>query len=257
VLVAKYKRQLEQLGLTTVQAVKRCAGELVKDHHGRRDILRLCVSEADGPLILYVKRNWKPYRKDGLRSLLLRGRVCSLSRQEWENSRALAAVGLRTAELVACGEECGLLWEKFSFIITRSAEGSATLERFLETCTDRAVRRRVLDSLAGEVRRMHEAGLSTPDLFTRHVFVDSDADPPQFCLIDMARLERRRRVPDRVRARDLAALNITAPLRHVSARERIRFLRAYAGGMDRGFIDRIRRRMEHLLKRRKFRAFCG
>jgi tRNA A-37 threonylcarbamoyl transferase component Bud32 len=256
VVVAKHQALLEKLGLSTLAGVKVFRGDLVKDHNGRRDIFRIQTSTDDGrPLVLFLKRSWKPYKKDGIASVFRRGRVWSISRREWENSRRLAAAGLKTAELVAYGEDCGPLWEKFSFILTEAADGAQTVEQFLRECRDRARRRRVFDALASHIRRMHDAGLATPDLFTRHLFVEDGAEPAQFCLIDMARLDRGQPLPARLRARDLAALNITAPLRSVSAQERVRFLRMYAGRMDKPFARQIRRRVEHLLQRKKYRRF--
>ena len=247
---------LDGLGLSTLEGAKAFKGDLVKNHKGRRDIFRIRTKAEDGrDLVLFLKRNLKPYKKDGLASLLTRGRVRSLSRQEWENSMALEATGLKTAGLVACGEECGPLWEKFSFIITEAAIGRQTLEQFLRDCHDAPKRRRVFDTLAREIRKMHDAGLATPDLFSRHIFVDAEAQSPEFCLIDMARVDRARPLSQRLRARDLAALNITAPIRHVSARERLRFLRVYAGQTDKPLEQQIRRRVEYLLHRRKFRGF--
>ena len=255
VVIARHQALLAKLGLSTLAGVKAFRGDLVKDHKGRRDIFRLQTSTDDGrTLVLFLKRSWKPYKKDGLASLLRRGRVWSISRREWENSKLLAAAGLKTAGLVAYGEDCGALWEKFSFILTEAADGAQTVEQFLRDCRDRGHRRRVFDALARDIRKMHDAGLASPDLFTRHLFVD-DGAVPQFCLIDMARLDRGQPLPARLRARDLAALNITAPLRFVTARERIRFLRVYAGRTDKPLAGRIRRRVQHLLQRRKFRRF--
>ena len=256
VLVAQHQRALEKLGLNTLERVKAFRGQPVKDHKGRRDILRIITSDGNGnELVLFLKRSWRPYRKDGLASLLRRGQVWSISRMEWENSKALQDAGVRTAVLVAYGEDCGPLWERFSFILTETASGQQTVQQFLRECGERAERRRVFDALARLVRQMHDAGMATPDLFTRHIFVDVKSEPPQFCLIDMARLDRGTAVSPRLRARDLAALNITAPLRCVTARERIRFLQVYAGGKDRALFQLIRRRMNQLLPRGRFKDF--
>ena len=252
VVIAKHAPLLKKLGLSTLEQAKTFQGDRVKDHHGRRDILCIKTADPDGRgLVLFLKRNWKPYQKDGLLSLLRHGRVWSLSRQEWENSRALEAAGLTVAGLVAYGEDCGPLWERFSFLITEAATGGQTVEQFIATCRDRALRLRVFDALARTIRQMHDAGLAGPDLFTRHVFVDLDRAVPGFCLIDMARLDRRRRVSRALRARDLAALNLTAPLRFVSAKERLRFLHAYAGSVDRRLLTGIRDRVAYLLQRRR------
>jgi len=259
-VIAKHHELLRQLGLDTMEGVKRFEGELIKNHKGQRDIQRVRppavgdLRSDQRPLVLYLKRNWRPYKKDGLKSLLAHGEVWSQSRVEWENSLALQRAGLTVAEPVAFGEECGLWWEKFSFILTASARGEGTLEEFLRANGNVSERRAVLDALAGVVRKMHDAGLASPDLFTRHLFVELGPEP-RFCLIDMARLNQKKKLSPGLRARDLAALHVTAPLRFVSTRERMRFLRRYGGD------SRLRRliveRSRHLLTRRKFADFAA
>jgi hypothetical protein len=259
VVIAKHEPLLRQLGLATLAQVRQFnGGELVKNHRGRRDIRRIRAGAADGrEVILYLKRNLHPYRKDGFMSLCRRGRIWSLSRQEWENSQSLARAGLSVAGLVAYGEECGSLWERFSYLLTEAAPGTQTLDQFLASCRDQARRRGVLDALAGAVRRMHEKGLASPDLYSRHWFVDETRHPPALCLIDMARLDHGRRLTPGRRARDLAVLNASTPLRIASPRERLRFLKIYAGRIDRSLVSLIERRMRHLLLRKKFRGFAA
>ena len=249
-IIEKHHEVLRRVGLNTMDGVRNFQGTLIKNHKGRRDIQRI-TTEAG---VFFLKRNWKPYRKDGLKSLFIRGRAWSQSRVEWENSRALQRAGIEVADPIAFGEECGPFWERFSFIITGEAPGEVTLEEFIRTRSDIRIRRQVLAALAATIRHMHEAGLASPDLFTRHIFVEP-GPTPGFCLIDMARLDRRGRIPAWMRARDLAALNVTAPLRHVSRRERLRFLAAYGG--DRQLLRRIEKRTEYLLHRRKFRDFLN
>ena len=101
IVMDEYREVLTRLGLTTIEGAKDYRGELVKDHHGRRDILR--IQQPNGP-VLYLKRNWRPYKKDGLWSLLRHGCAWSQSRQEWENMLALQRAGLHTAGLVAYGQ---------------------------------------------------------------------------------------------------------------------------------------------------------
>ncbi len=251
-VIAKYHDLLRQLGLDSLEAVRRFQGELIKNHKGRRDIFRVETGAGRERLVFFLKRNWQPYKKDGLHSLCTRGEVWSQSRTEWENAQALARAGIGVAEPVAFGEDCGLLWEKFSFILTAAAPGDVTLDEFLRTCRDNAARRRVFDALAREIRRMHDAGLASPDLFARHIFLELGREP-RFCLIDMARLDRRKALPLKLRARDLAALHVTAPLRFVSARERMMFLREYGDARD--LAPLIQARAGHLLTRRKFGEF--
>jgi len=91
-------------------------------------------------------------------------------------------------------------------------------------------------------------------LFTRHIFV-ARGPSQKFCLIDMARMDRRKALPESLRARDLAALHVTAPLRFVSTPERQRFLEVY--GASASLRELISRRAEHLLTRRKFADFSA
>ena len=253
-VVTKHHDILRQLGLDSMDRVKAFSGgDLIKNHKGQRDILRIPVQPAG--LVLFLKRNWKPYKKDGMRSLFTRGRVWSQSRVEWENSLALQRAGVDVAEPVAFGEECGWFWERSSFILTAAARGEMTLENFLRNVRDSRERRVVFDVVARMVRRMHDAGLASPDLFTRHIFVERSRHEPQLCLIDMARLDRCRALSSRLRARDLAALHVTAPLRYVTMRERLRFLAVYGG--DRRLLQQIEQRSTHLLKRRKFADFSA
>jgi tRNA A-37 threonylcarbamoyl transferase component Bud32 len=221
--IVKHRAALEALGLTTLAGVKAFTGQPLKTHRGKRDVFRIEIPGAT----LFLKRNWCPHKKDGLASLLRHGRVWSIAKREWENSLKLQRAGLHTPELVAYGEECGPLWEKFSFLITEAAPGQPLSESFVH-----------LDALAKQIRKMHEAGLFTPDLFARHIFVDGD----RFTFIDMARLD------NGPAARDLAALNLTAPLRCVTAKQRLRFLKLYGG---RHLFRPIERRVRYLLKRRK------
>lgn len=247
---------LRRLGLDSIAGVKAFRGQQLKDHHGRRDVLRIEVTNGAGQRRLwFLKRTWRPYLKDGLASLLRHGAVWSISRAEREHARALERAGFHAPRCVAWGEEVGLFRERFSFLITEAAPGMA-LSQFLEQCRDSARRRRVFDALARELRRFHDAGLATPDLFSRHVFVEETAGgAPRFWFIDTARLDRCAAVSLRRRARDLAALNVTAPLAWVTPRERVRFLKIYAGKLDRALVRRIARRMAHLLRQRRFQAF--
>ena len=249
--IANYEEALRAGGLGTMQGVKKFSGDLIKNHNGRRDIQRLKITANGRPLVLFLKRNWRPYKKDGLTSLLTRGAVWSQSRIEWENSLALQRASIAVAEPVAFGEECGPLWEKFSFIITAAARGEITMDRFLASNPEAAERAGVLDALARFVRKMHDAGFASPDLFTRHVFLTRGATP-EFCLIDMARLDRSANLAPNLRARDLAALHVTAPQRFLTTPERLRFLETY-DAME--LKPRLEARARHLLKRKKFRDF--
>jgi len=256
VVIDQYEPVLRRLGLVTLDQVRAFQGSLVKNHRGRRDILRIdTTTEKGDPLVLFLKRILKPYRKDGLASLLSSGRVRSQSRQEWDNSRILLKYDIPVARPVAYGESCGLLWEHFSYLITEAATGSVTLDTFLRSCPDTATRQVVLSEMARLVRRLHDAGLASPDLLGRHVFLNLQTATHGFCLIDMARLDQFQRTPLRLRARDLASLHVSIPKASASTEERDTFLTQYCGEdfSTTRILPLIRHRTRHLLSQRRHR----
>ena len=114
----------------------------------------------------------------------------------------------------------------------------------------------MLKAVATFVRRMHGAGFTSPDLFAKHLFISGvGTEVPRVAIIDMARMNFSG--APRLRARDLAALHASIPMRLLPVRDRLQFLREYAGLVDREMVSRIRRRMRVLLKRKKFQNFTG
>lgn len=251
---------LAELRLTTLEAVKTYQSpHLVKNHRGHRDILRIHTILDGAPTALFLKRLWKVPKKDGLKSILQHRQVRSRARQEALNYQALASAGIGVPRVISFGEENSLLWERFSFILTAAAPGKS-LEDFLRAHpAGSLLRRQTLHALALFIRKLHDAGLFSPDLFTRHVFISFSSErvdlSPVFTLIDMARLDQASPGSLRLRARDLAALNITAPLSRVTRSERIRFLQTYDVRSARSLFPRIQRRVQYLLKRAKYKPF--
>ena len=255
-MIEKHGSVLARLGLSTLEQFKNFDAEVIQPD--RREVLRIQTTDAEGrPLLLFLKRNWRSSKKNGLASLLRHGRVRSLAREEWENFKIVQRAGIRTAGLVAYAEECGPLWEKFSCLLTEAAVGPDNLERFLQQARPPGERRRIFDALAREVRRMHEAGVATPDCWARHIFCDAAAPNPVFSFIDLARLDRGRPLSRRARVRSLASLNVSAPLRQVSLRERLRFLLLSAGRKDRALVAAIQQRTQRLLERNKYPDFLA
>jgi tRNA A-37 threonylcarbamoyl transferase component Bud32 len=257
VVIARYHDDLRAAGLDNLDRIRAYRPQhLIKNHRGHRDISRIDLPLAGGgQTTLFLKRNFHSPLKNGIRSLVTRGRVWSVSREEWENCRALQEAGIRTCDLVAFGEDCGPIGERFSFILTEAAAGDSSVDEFFAACGDAGRRAAVVQALAREIRRMHDAGLFTPDLFARHIFVAMSPPDIRFCFIDMARLDRRADAPARLRARDLAALNASVPMKHASARQRLRFLIAYDASNARSLVGRVRRRFTRLLRRAKFASF--
>ena len=238
--------------------VKAWSGGLIKNQRDRRDVSRIEVADSDGVVsVFYLKRTWQPYRKDGLSSLFRHGRVVSSSRREWNNYMALRRVGIGTPDLIAYGEECGLFWERFSFILTGEVSDSVSLDQFLGQCREPRLRRNALREAALTVGKMNMAGLFSPDLFSRHIFVSSQSPrKPEACLIDMARLDRCSRMMRKKVVRDLALLNVSTSLRLLSLLERRVFIRTHPLHGNRLSLFRAveKKSRYYFRKRKKFRC---
>lgn len=250
-----YREQLSNLGLDSVEGVRNMAsGVEIKQHLGLRDVRKFQITGDNGEMVtLYVKRIWSARRKDALRTLLTRGRVWSNAREEFENLVLLQDAAIPAARPVAYGEDCTLLRERYSYLITQAVPESTNLEEFLKACTDRRLRRRTIRDLARLVHSMHASGIAWPDLFARHIFMEIIADRSQFRLMDVPRIQKCLYVGPRRRARDLANLNLSLLQTSATDAERELFLRTYAGpgkSLLRRLIDLRSRR---LLRKRRFR----
>ena len=236
---------LEASGLATFDALY-AAGERGRfDGHRARSVSRLPLGEGPGrQVVIYLKRQWgsaaaRPWRD------LLRLRWPELpARREWNNVRKLLREGIATARPVAWG------WSREggparSLVAFRAVEGPS-LAAWLADPQARAAwtpraRRAVAEMIGRTVRQIHEAGLSFPDLYAKHLFIEDIATSvPRVVLIDAHRL--RWFLPWRA-ARDLAALLVTTRSAAVRRTDRLRVLRAYLGG------PRIGRRGRRLIRR--------
>jgi tRNA A-37 threonylcarbamoyl transferase component Bud32 len=161
-------------------------------------------------------------------------------RREAEALRRLANRGVRAARVEA------LLPPPRPVLVTRGVPDARALSEILPAL-ERRERRLAIVRVAALVRDLHGAGLSFPDLYTRHVLLDGSGTPH---LVDVERL--RAGSPPR-RARDLAALDLTAEIAGASRTDRFAFLRAYAAGADlrplTALVARARRKLE---RKRRF-----
>lgn len=225
-------------------------GQLIKNHRGRRDVLRIIHPTTGRPL--FLKRTYKPYVKDVLRRWVRFRRFVGTGEAEAIHAELLEQVGIAAARGVCFGSERGWLGERFTYIVCEAAEG-LPLDDLLVSESNPCRRRKLIREAAELVARLHQAGLAFPDLFGRHIFVTWTEAGPQLKLIDVYRIESHRRVSLKLRARDLAALNISVPRYALTKSERIRFLRAYCStkSVDRPLINAITRRGHYLLENRR------
>ena len=206
-------------------------GEMVREAPGRRT-LRVQLAGRRYVLKLHTGVGWREIFRNLLQ---LRWPVLG-ARHEWQGIQRLQALGIDTMTLVAYGRQGINPAALHSFVLTGALEHTRSLEA---VCADwrtvpppLAFKRALLARVAEIARRLHQHGMNHRDLYLCH-FLLADADLARsglsrLYLIDLHRLQLRRRVPRRWRIKDLAALYFSAMDAGLTQRDVLRFVRAYS-----------------------------
>lgn len=237
----RFRSRLRRAGLAGFEAVMstlsgRCLRVLKE-----RENWHLRLDDAHQPsrgafLKKHRVRNWR----SRLRAKLGAGSGETPARVEARNVGALGAAGIDVMRLVAYGEKLHADGLVESFVLTEELEGYDELHEFIRKRfppreLHRSRRRdRVLDRLirrvAGIVRRFHAAGYNHRDLYCCHLLVREPA-PGEFDIrmIDLQRVQRRRRFRRRWLVKDLAQLAWSAPRDRIDCTHKLAFMRHYLG----------------------------
>jgi hypothetical protein len=261
-----YKNGLEQLGLTSMEAIfsfhagRNLAKANLASHRSRIEL------QIESPqTTLFLKRYEHPPVLAQLKNWLSAKKRVSCGFAEFDAARKLAAMGINTPRVVAWGQQWGRVFEKRSFVMMEEVPEGESLERRLpgffdpsavssgpncgpETPENLKMRRRFVEQLAAFVRKFHDTGYRHRDLYLCHVFRTADG---RFFLIDLARVFKPMLLGALYRVKDVAQLHYSAPAKYVSRTDRLRFLRAYLGGdkldnRDRAFARRINNKAKRM-----------
>lgn len=213
--------------------VTRLEGEIYRALEGRRTLRFELAGRA------YFA---KIHRGIGCREVaknLLRLRLPVLGAQrEWRAIHRLRELGVATLTPVAFGQRGRNPARRLSFLVTEALEPSVDLETFCArgglAALGLAERRALIRKLATITRTLHESGVNHRDYYLCHFLLDASpaaqSQPPAarpLHLIDLHRMQIRRRTPWRWRRKDLASLCYSARQAGASARDELLFLRVY------------------------------
>ncbi len=219
---------LQQNGLTRFADFMTCEGGEVVNLHAWRDVRRMELDGDEGRRTVFLKRFGPIHLKDALKDLLRFRRVRTGALIEFEMLCAFKRAGISVPETFACGERHVLGRDRASFIMVERVEVGRPLDEVLGELHDARRRRRLINSLAGFVRRMHDAGLSHKGLFAKHLFVGEQPDGSwTTAVIDLQQAGESRSVSSRRRGRDLATLMVSLLPDATTPRERWTFLLTY------------------------------
>lgn len=165
-------------------------------------------------------------RGRGLRRFLGRSRV----RAEWENLAVFKALGIKTADVVAFGEEtCG---EYRGAVVSRELRGTTDLAQMArqnhELLGRSEWRRAVIRRLSAAVRALHNDGFVHNDLKWRNILVTSDSEPEVYLIDCPMGRKLWGLLLHRGIIKDLACLDKVGK-KALSRTDRLRFYLAYRG----------------------------
>lgn len=232
----KYEAALRKLGLTSVDSVFafESTTSLEKDNLARfrgRAQFEIQAPGSSQPITVFLKRYDEPPARIQLKNWLCARRRISCGFLEFTAGSRLKELGIDTPSTVCYGEQWNALFEKRSFIVTEKIPAAESLERRLPDCfAEEAegetllLRRQFVARLADFVKKFHDTGYRHRDLYFAHVF---HTDEGRFYLIDLARAFRPLVLGRRYRVKDIAQLHYSAPGRHISNTDRLRFYTRY------------------------------
>lgn len=240
-LDGRLRPELEAAGLAGFDAVMTTSEGLCLRVLAGRENWRLELRRARKPARgAFLKRHRVRTWQTRLRAALGVGPGQTPGRVEARNIRRLAADGIASMDLVAYGENLRPDGHLESFVLTDELDGYEPADTFLRRrfpandATGGTARDADLDGLiravAAATRELHGAGYNHRDLYCCHWFVREPAKGRfDVRLIDLQRVEHRRRFRRRWLVKDLAQLAYSAPRDWIAPRHRLAFMRHYLG----------------------------
>jgi tRNA A-37 threonylcarbamoyl transferase component Bud32 len=243
-----YRAALGRLSLTSTDAVFSfgAAEDLSKENLAAfRSRLKFEI-DAPGssqPTTVFLKRYNLPPAVHQLANWVAARARKSCGVLEYAVTNELSAAGIGTPKPICYGEQWGALFEKRSFIMTEKIADAEALERKLPTCFSKPatsenlkLRRSFIAELASFIVRFHQTGYRHRDLYFSHIFCNGDG---RFFLIDLARAFKPRLLARRFQIKDLSQLYYSAPGRHFSRTDRLRFYIGYTGRRELAARDKV------------------
>lgn len=230
-------------------------GTVYREQSGRRT-LRFNLTGKNYYAKLHHGVGWKRIIKE-----LLQLRLPVLSAQtEWQSIQRLEQLGVKTMHLVGYGKRGWNPARLQSFVITEELANTISLEDFCRNWPKSppsfALKRALITKVAEIARTLHEHGINHRDLYICHFLLDISAGQDtidlnhlQLYLIDLHRVQIRRRIPRRWRVKDIASLYFSSMDIGLTKRDLLRFIRVYQDKPLRRSLEEDKR-LWHQIKRR-------
>lgn len=208
-------------------------GQVYREKEGRRTFR----FELDGESYfakVFMGLGWKAL----WRALFKFRKPVFSAENEWKAIAKLEQIGIDTMQIVGLGKRGRNPARQESFIITKELKPTISLE---DLCRDWRtqppslhLKRALIARVAEIARKLHDNGIVHRDLYLCHFLMDTGdaaAHLPnaalRLYLIDLHRTERRRKMKERWRVKDVAGLYFSSMDIGLTQRDRLRFIEAY------------------------------
>ena len=234
------------LGVDSAAGFLELPGEVVSGHPDRH-VMRVVLPGQ--PTAFYLKRQHSVTWRERLRNRLSGFGWSSRCVREAAILKELTANSLPAPRWVAVGEDA----RGRSFLLVEEVAKSCDLREVLsDNALSLPARRDLANRLGHLIARLHDAGLTTPDLTAKHLLVSRQRG--EMTPIDWQSARRMQPVPLAERIHALAALHASVAEELASPRDRMRVLRAALGVNDLAQLaQQIEREAKKIRGRRSIR----
>lgn len=158
----------------------------------KRFVEKIELATSEGREKFFIKRFFYSHLSDAFHSLTNFGKFCSQGQTEYRNANLLISRGFKTYEPICYGESMKFGRERRSFFVSRALMSKSLTTFAVENMPglEQTLKEELMIQLGKELRRIHDAGISMPDLYMWHIFVDEprEAGLYEFAFIDLHRM---------------------------------------------------------------------
>jgi heptose I phosphotransferase len=236
--------------------------EVAKQVIQERSTVKFVLDEGNRRSTFFLKR-YTFHSVQAYLKCLIRFSWPKSALNEWRAILRFHEIGLPTMVPVAAGEKrnsLGLVTQ--SFIVTKEIKGAYRLDGHLakwlqKTLSKKEVQKKrdLIKQVAHLTRKMHTMGLNHRDYYLCHIFIRTMEENEDFELfiIDLHRVDMRKKVGRRWIVKDLAALHFSSLPLPIHVTDRTRFLKLYLQKEhldkgDRFFVRQILKKTERIAR---------
>ncbi len=221
-------------------------GEIVNKNY-RRNVCKFVLGDGAERKTFFMKRFCSPHIKDILFAWKNAKPFCSQAEYEWQNANLLLDKGFGTYKPVCFGQQnvCGI--ERKSFLITEEIKDVCFVDYVAKHWLDlpQPQKETILASLGQTIRKLHDAGISMPDMYVWHIYIAENASKNtyEFSFIDLHRM-RRSSVPNaNEKLQNLGRLRHSMIDKYFDESEWLLLVESYAGKNYGG--DKLLKKVTH------------